>query len=81
MRRETRRQLDNIYRDRELMEPDIQTLLHESPEAHAEDPVSTTRNWIATHQTLFRNSIRRVKNRALLGMRSISSYFQSRNGG
>ena len=73
-----RRQLDNIHRERDFMEPNIQALLlHKSPEAHAAHPVSTTRNWIATpHQTLFQNSARRVKSRrALLGMRSISLYF------
>jgi hypothetical protein len=81
MRRETRRHLDSIYREREFMEPHVQALLLNSPEAHAAQSVSTTRNWIATHQAMFRNSVRRVKARTLLGMRSIRSHFQPGIGG
>ena len=83
MRRETRRHLlDNIYRDRKFMEPHVQAFLQDSPEAHAAQSVSTTRNWIATHQAMFRNtSVRRMKARTLLRMQLIRSYFQPSIGG
>jgi exonuclease III len=81
MRRETQRELENIYRQRPFMEPQVQALLLESPEAHTTQPVSTTRNWIATNRSVFRNSVRRVKTRALRGVRSIRTYFQPSNGG
>ena len=81
LRRETQRQLDVIYQQRNLMEPQVQALLQESPTDHAQQSVATTRNWIATHSTLFRRSVRRVKTRVLRGVRSITTYFQPGNGG
>ena len=80
-RRETQRQLEEIYSQRNFMEPQVQALLLASPEAHRTQPVSTTRNWIATNRTVFKNSVRRVKTRVIRGMRSIRSYFQPGIGG
>jgi hypothetical protein len=81
MRRETQRELKDIFRQQPFMEPHVQALLLESPEAHTTQPVSTTRNWIATNRTVLRNSVCRVKTRALRGVRSIRLYFQPSNGG
>ena len=80
MRRETQRELETIYRQRPFMEPQVQALLLESPDVHTTQPVSTTRNWIATNRNVFRNSVRRVKTRALRGVRSIRTFFQPSNG-
>ena len=80
-RRETQRQLEEIYSQRSFMEPQVQALLLASPEAHTTQTVSTTRNWIATNRNVFKNSVRRVKTRAIRGMRSIQSYFQPSIGG
>ena len=81
LRRETHRQLEVIYQQRPMMEPQVQALLHESPSAHAQQSVTTARNWIATNRNLFRTSVRRVKARALRGVRSIRTYFQPGNWG
>jgi hypothetical protein len=43
--------------------------------------VVTTRNWIVTHSTLFKTSVRRVKTRVSQGVWSITTYFQPRKGG
>lgn len=59
--RETQLQLEEICSQRNFMEPQIQELLLESPEAHTLQPVSTTGNCIAINRTLFNNSLRRVK--------------------
>ena len=81
LRREATRQLERIYRDRNLMEPQVQALLHDSPDDHAQHSVTTVRNWIATNRNLFKQSVRRVKTKALQGVRSIRTYFQPGNGG
>ena len=63
------------------MEPHVQALLHASPEDHAQHSVTTVRNWIATNRSVFQQSVRRVKAKALQGVRSIRTYFQLGNGG
>jgi exonuclease III len=81
LRRETQRQLDGIYQQRQMMEPQVQALLLDSPEDHVQQSVTTTRNWISTNRRLFRQSVRRVKASALRGVRSLRTYFQPGNGG
>jgi hypothetical protein len=81
IRKDVRRQLDAIYQNRSMMEPSVQALLLESPAAHEQHLLTTTRNWIAINGPVFQESIRRVRKRALHNVRSIRSYFQSPGGG
>ena len=80
LRRDVQRQLEKIYSQRHLMEPSAQALLHASPTDHQEHQLATTRNWLAQNTALFTASIRRVKRKAIQGVRSIRTYFQSRLG-
>jgi hypothetical protein len=81
IRREVRRQIETIYQHRHLMEPSAQELLYDQPEDHDRQQLTTTRNWLAQHATIFKESIRRAKARALRNVRSIRTYFQSASGG
>ena len=81
IRREVRRQIETIYQHRHLMEPSAQDLLYDQPEDHDRQQLTTTRNWLAQHATIFKESIRRAKARALRNVRSIRTYFQSASGG
>jgi hypothetical protein len=80
-RREVQRQLDLVYQQRPFMEPSVQELVMENAEAHTAQPLTHTRNWLAPNAGLFKESIRRVKKRALTGVRSIRTYFQPSNNG
>ena len=75
--KEVRRQLTEIYSQRGMMEPSVQALLLETPEAHDKHPIHVTKNWILTHASTIAESVKRVKTRALTGVRSIRSYFHS----
>ena len=81
IRREVRRQLEVIYQNRQMMEPSVQELLLENPMEHDQQQLTTTRNWLAVHGPVFRESIRRVRNRAIQNVRSIRSYFTPTVGG
>ena len=63
------------------MEPSAQELLYDQPEDHDRQQLTTTRNWLAQHVTIFKESIRRAKARTLRNVRSIRTYFQSASGG
>ena len=78
---EVQRQLDLVYQQRPFMEPSVQELLMENAEAHTAQPLTQTRNWLAQNAGLFKESIRRVKKKALTGVRSIRTYFQPSNNG
>lgn len=81
LRREVQRQLDQIYQLQHMMEPSIQDLLYDTPEDHQLQQLHITRNWLAQHSVLFKESVQRVKKRAIQGVRSIRSYFQPSSGG
>ena len=76
--RETRRQLTEIYRHRHMYDDSVQQLLHQDIEDHMHQSLNVTKNWIATNANIFRDSYRRVKRRALSGMRSLRNYFGTR---
>ena len=61
IRREVRRQIGMIYQHRHLMEPSAQELLYDQPEDHDRQQLTTTRNWLAQHVTIFKESIRHAK--------------------
>jgi hypothetical protein len=79
-RHEVRRQLDIIYQNRHLMEPSVQELLYEQPEDHERQQTTTTKNWLAQNAQLFKDSIKRAKQRALRNVRSIRTYSQAAHG-
>jgi hypothetical protein len=81
MRRDARRQLEVIYQSRHLMEPSVQALLYDEPEEHDRQQLTTTRNWLAQHSQVFKESIRRVRSRAIQNVRSIRTYFSTAGGG
>jgi exonuclease III len=77
-RREVRRNLNDIYRNRNMYEEHVQQLLLHDVEDHERFHVKVTKNWISLNAPIFRESFRKVQQRALGGMRSIQSYFSSR---
>jgi hypothetical protein len=74
-RKEIRRQLQDIYQRRHDLEPRVQDLLFANVEQHYEVPTFITKNWLASHTGLIRESLRRVKAKAIQGVRSIRTYF------
>ena len=77
-RLEVRRQLHNLYAQRHLLEPSVQSMLLDNAELHHIQPLFATKNWLRMNEEQFRGSIRRVKRMALRGVRSIRSYFNPR---
>ncbi|KAI2500815.1 hypothetical protein MHU86_13672 [Fragilaria crotonensis] len=75
IRRDVRYQLDNIYRHRSMYETQVQRLLHRDASDHDQQALSVTKNWLSVNRPIFQESYRRVKQRALRGMRSIRDYF------
>ena len=75
VRREVRRTLNDIYSHRIMYEENVQALLLPNVEDHEQQTVRVTENWLALNAPIFRESFRRVKQRALGGMRSIRTYF------
>ena len=74
-RRETTRQLNQIYHLRNHTEPSAQELLHNDIRDHLQQPPSMIRNWLSIHSSLFRQSIKRARSRAIQGTVSIRNYF------
>ncbi|KAI2494762.1 hypothetical protein MHU86_19757 [Fragilaria crotonensis] len=73
--KEVRRQLNDIYMRRQQLEPCVQDLLFEEVEQHYEVSTAVTKNWLRINSGLFRDSMRRVKTKAIQGVRSIRTYF------
>ena len=74
-RSDVRRQLHAIYEKRHQLEPRVQELLFARIEEHYKVPPAVTRNWLAIHTSLLQDSMRRVKAKAIQGVRSIRTYF------
>ena len=72
---EVRRRLIEIYDLRSQMEPSVQSLLCTDIHQHLLKPTWTTTNWLHIHVPLFGASLRRVKARAIQGVRNIRTYF------
>ena len=68
------RQITAIYASRNLPEPRVQGLLAPDLEYHLQRPANVTRNWLAITGPVVKDSMRRVKQLALRGVRSIRSY-------
>jgi alpha-ketoglutarate-dependent taurine dioxygenase len=70
------RRLQVIYDNRNNYEPSVQELLYESPEEHQQECSSTSiHNWLAVHEATFIQSVKKVRTRAIQGVRSLLSYF------
>ena len=70
VRREVCRKLTDIYSNPIMYEENVQPLLLQNVEDHERQTVKVTENWLALNTPIFRESYRRVKQRALCGMRS-----------
>lgn len=77
---ELHRQLNAVYSQRQMMEPSVQTLLLATPEAHDAYPMHVTKNWLLMNSATFSESVKRVKTRALRGVKSIRTYFGTFSG-
>jgi hypothetical protein len=72
--KEVKRRLEEIYDLRAQMEPSAQELLCQDIHQHLEKPTWATTNWLQIHAPLFHASVRRVKARAIQGVRNIRMY-------
>ena len=72
---EMRRRLLKIYNLRAQMERSVQLLLCTDIHQHLLKPTWATTNWLHIHVPLFQASLRRVKARAIQGVRNIRTYF------
>jgi hypothetical protein len=72
---DVRHQLRGIYHHKHHMEPRVQELLFDNVEQHYAVPTAITRNWLAIDTGLVRESMRRVKVKAIQGVRSIRTCF------
>ncbi len=76
LRRTAEAELQTIYDSRALLEPGAQQLLFREVQDHTQKHQhTTTRNWLRTNAPIFRESLRRAKRSAIMGVRSIRSYF------
>lgn len=68
--------LRDIYLQKHQFEPRVQELLFAEVEQHYKVPTAVTKNWLMINAGLFRESMRRVKTKAILVvLRSIRYYF------
>jgi hypothetical protein len=65
-----------IYEDHDHLLPADQDHLFDDVDTHLTQSTTTLRNWLNVYQDLFTDSIAKAKRRALLGVRSIRTYFQ-----
>jgi hypothetical protein len=75
---EVRRDLSNLYDQRNHMEPNVQELLFDTLEEHFEEPTWVTKNWLSMNSTTMRASIKRARKKAITGVRSLRQYFSAR---
>ena len=73
----TDRELREVYDQRQHLEPQVNSLLHQDEHEHRCWPRATNRNWLAVNLPIIRRSVRRVKKRSARGMQSLRSYFTS----
>jgi acid phosphatase class B len=77
-REEVERTLRDVYDLREQMEPSVQQLLCRDITEHFAKPLWFNKNWLAIHGPLVKKSIKRAKQKAIQGVRSIRQYFTPR---
>jgi hypothetical protein len=57
------------------MEPSVRELLFDNVTEHETLPQHSITNWLAVHEDIFTQSIKRAAQRAIRGVRNIKSYF------
>ena len=75
---EAHRDLRDLYDQRNHMEPNVQELLFETLEEHLAQPTWVTQNWLAMTSAMMRASIKRARQKAITGVRSLRQYFSAR---
>jgi hypothetical protein len=73
----TDRDLREVYDQRQHLEPQVTSLLHQDEHEHRSRSRATNKNWLAVNLPIIRRSVRRVKKRSARGMQSLRSYFTS----
>lgn len=68
-------ELRELYACRNQMETNVQALLFQEVHEHIQKPHWVTQNWLAVNGPVFRENIRRTRQKAIEGVRSIRSYF------
>ena len=74
-RQDAMRTLRDLYDKRDHYEPSARDLLMKDIAEHTTKSTWQIRNWIAINEPILRASLRRVKKKAISGMRSIRQYF------
>jgi hypothetical protein len=77
--KENLRKLRHIYSTREFMEPSIQELLFDKVTEHEKLPSQSIHNWLAVHEDIFNQSIKKAAHQAMQGVRNIKSYFTTKS--
>jgi hypothetical protein len=68
-------ELREVYTRRQELEPQVENLLFRSINEHLNLTTTAIHNWLVVHRNLFSSSIRASRERALLGVRSLATYF------
>ena len=73
--RAIRRDMQDVYDVKSQLEPSLQELLMTDLETHLQKPNWVNRHWLTIHTPLFKASLRREREAAITGMKSIRQYF------
>ena len=73
----TDRRMREVYDQRQHLEPNVASLLHQDEHEHRSRSRATNQNWLAVNLPIIRRSVRRVKKRSARGMQTLRSYFTS----
>jgi hypothetical protein len=68
-------QLNAIYAQKSFMDPRVQSLLLETPIAHASQSLQVTQNLLHLNTPIFKANVQKVRRLALQGMQSIQTFF------
>jgi meiotically up-regulated gene 157 (Mug157) protein len=74
-RRSVYYELGKLYDQRAALDTGTQQLLMHSESAHRQKPIWATRNWLSAHNQIFRENMRKTRQKAIAGVRNIQSYF------
>lgn len=75
--KEVERELRAAYDNRNHYEPRVQELLCRDIQEQLQRPTWVTQNWLTVNASVFKDSMKRVHNTAIAGVRSIKTYFAS----
>ena len=70
-----RRRMRNVYAQKNRVEPRVAPILDTPMEHHMARGAVYVSNWLAIHESLVHNSVRRANDRAIRGVRSLHTYF------